>query len=30
VFMVPCYDDEGDEDELVAYKVHSLIKCLHP
>ena len=29
VYMVPCYDDEGD-DELVAYKVHSLIKCVEP
>jgi hypothetical protein len=30
VYMVPCYDDEGDVDELVAYKVHSLIKCVNP
>jgi hypothetical protein len=30
VYMVPCYDDDGDDDELVAYKVHSLIKCVNP
>jgi hypothetical protein len=29
VYMVPCYDAD-DDDELVAYKVHSLIKCVDP
>jgi hypothetical protein len=29
VCMVPFYDGEGD-DELVAYKVHSLIGCVDP
>ena len=28
VYMVPCYD--GDDDELNAYKVFSLIKCVNP
>ena len=28
VYMVPCYDDE--DDELTAYKVFSLIKCIDP
>ena len=28
VYMVPCYD--GDDDELSAYKVYSLIKCVDP
>ena len=28
VYMVPCYD--GDDDELDAYKVFSLIKCVDP
>jgi hypothetical protein len=27
VYMVPCY---GDNDELNAYKVYSLIKCVDP
>jgi hypothetical protein len=27
VYMVPCY---GDDDELVAYKVYSLVKCVDP
>ena len=27
VYMVPCYDDD---DELNAYKVYSLIKCVDP
>jgi hypothetical protein len=29
VLMVPCYDDDAD-DELVAYKVHTLIRCVDP
>jgi hypothetical protein len=29
VYMVLCRDDESD-DELVAYKVHSLIQCVEP
>jgi hypothetical protein len=28
-YMVPCYDDDRD-DELVAYKVYSLMKCVDP
>jgi hypothetical protein len=27
VYMAPCY---GDDDEVEAYKVHSLIKCVSP
>jgi hypothetical protein len=27
VYMAPCY---GDDDEVEAYKVHSLIKCVDP
>jgi hypothetical protein len=31
VYMVPCYDDDDEGgDELVAYKVYSLIKCVEP
>jgi hypothetical protein len=28
VYMVPCYDD--NDDELIAYKVFALIKCVNP
>ena len=31
VYMVPCYGYDGDsDDELVAYKVFALIKCVNP